>query len=163
LPIFAPRSLGSCRPTWRGKRRHTWYGSLDPIWGAFGVIPDHWSEDFSRRFHGWEGYNYEWKDDKVAWTDIGWSAWAIGPVGTRGGGMADPKSVGNGIKYCRDEWSKIAADQRDAMMNLLLEDPTGVQQVSDESRLFILDTAADGIMTAWRRPSACSSRRSALS
>jgi putative aldouronate transport system substrate-binding protein len=254
---------------------HTWYGSLDPIWGAFGVIPDHWSkvgdglmldairpemkeplallnqwykdgifrkdfftvetsdsvqdvaagqvglhftpswganldavkndpearwaftgiptgpgghkgkhtennfkqesfafrkgaqniekifqitnwmieltEDFSRRFHGWEGHNYEWKDDKVAWTDIGWPAWAIGPVGTRGGGMADPKSVGNGIKYRRDEWSKVPADQRDAMMNLLLEDPTGVQQVSDESRLFILDTAADGKMTALQR------------
>jgi putative aldouronate transport system substrate-binding protein len=254
---------------------HTWYGSLDPIWGAFGVIPDHWSqvgdqlvldairpemkeplallnqwykdgifrkdfftvetsdsvqdvaagqvglhftpswganldtikndpeakwaftgiptgpngrkgkhtennfkqesfafrkgaqniekifqitnwmieltEDFSRRFHGWEGSNYQWQGDKVGWTDAGWSAWAIGPVGTRGGGMADPKSVGNGIKYRRDEWGKIPAKQRDAMQNLLLEDPTGVQQVSDESRLFILETAADGKMTALQR------------
>jgi putative aldouronate transport system substrate-binding protein len=254
---------------------HTWYGSLDPIWGAFGVIPDHWSkvgdglmldatrpemkdalallnqwfkdgifrkdfftvetsdsvqdvassqvglhftpswganldtikndpeakwaftgiptgpngkkgkhtennfreesfafrkgaqniekifqitnwmidltEDFSRRFHGWEGSNYTWDGDKVAWTDAGWSAWAIGPIGTRGSGMADPKSIGNGIKYRRDEWSKIPAEKRDAMQNLLLEDPTGVQQVSDESRLFILDTAADGMLTALQR------------
>jgi putative aldouronate transport system substrate-binding protein len=109
------------------------------------------TEDFSRRFHGWEVYNYEWKDDKVAWTDIGWSPWAIGPIGTRGGGMADPKRVGNEIKYRRDEWSKIPAEQRDAMQNLLLEDPTGVQQVSDESRLFILDTASDGKMTELQR------------
>lgn len=254
---------------------HTWYGSLDPIWGAFGVIPDHWSkegdglmfdgiretmkeplallnqwyqdgifrkdfftletsdciqdlaasqcglhftpswganldavkndpatrwaftgiptgpngskgkhtennfrespfafrkgaeninkvfeitnwmieltEDFDRRFHGWEGHNYEWtEDDRVAWTGIGWSAWAIGPIGTRGSGMADPRSIGNGIQYRRDEWGKIAADQRDAMQTLLLEDPTGVQQVSDESRLFILETAADGMMTEFQ-------------
>ncbi len=109
------------------------------------------TEDFSRRFHGWEGANYTWDGDKVAWTDAGWSAWAIGPIGTRGSGMADPKSVGNGIKYRRDEWSKIAAEKRDAMQNLLLEDPTGVQQVSDESRLFILDNAADGMITALQR------------
>lgn len=254
---------------------HTWYGSLDPIWGAFGIIPDHWSkegdglmfdgiretmkepltllnqwyndgifrkdfftletsdsiqdlaasqcglhftpswganldtvkndpatrwaftgiptgangqkgkhtennfkpepfafrkgaeninkvfeitnwmieltEDFDRRFHGWEGHNYEWLEgDKVAWTGIGWSAWAIGPIGTRGSGMADPRSIGNGIQYRREEWNKVAADQRDAMMNLMLEDPTGVQQVSDESRLFILETAADGMMTEFQ-------------
>ncbi len=254
---------------------HTWYGSLDPIWGAFGVIPDHWSkvgdnlvldatrpemkdalallnqwykdgifrkdfftvetsdsvqdvaasqvglhftpswganldtvkndpetrwaftniptgpggkkgkhtennfkpesfvfrkgaqniekvfevtnwmieltEDFSRRFHGWEGSNYEWQGDKVAWTNIGWSAWAIGPIGTRGSGMADPRSVGDAIKYHRDNWSKIPADQRDAMMNLLLEDPTGVQQVSDDARLFILDHAKEAKMTELQR------------
>jgi putative aldouronate transport system substrate-binding protein len=109
------------------------------------------TEDFSHRFHGWEGHNYEWKDDKVGWTDIGWSAWAIGPIGTRGTGMADPRRVGNEIKFHRDEWTKIAPDQRDAMMNLLLEDPTGVQQVSDESRLFIIDNAADGRITELQR------------
>ncbi len=109
------------------------------------------TEDFERRFHGWEGSNYEWQEgDTVAWTGIGWSAWAIGPIGTRGSGMADPRSIGNGIKYRRDEWSKVAEDQRDAMMNLMLADPTGVQQVSDESRLFILDTAADGMLTAFQ-------------
>ncbi len=252
---------------------HTWYGSLDPIWGAFGVIPDHWSEvdgalvfdgirpemreplallnqwyndgisrrdfftletsdavqdvaasqcglhftpswganldtlrndpdtrwaftniptradgtkgkhtennfkpdpfafrkgapninkifeitnwmielveDYDRRFHGWEGHNYEWQEgDAVAWTSIGWSAWAIGPVGTRGGGMADPRHIGNEIRYRRETFTAVAEEERDAMMNLLLEDPTGIQQVSDESRLFILENAADAKMTA---------------
>ena len=254
---------------------HTWYGSLDPIWGAFGVIPDHWSEvdgalvfdgirpemkeplallnqwyndgifrkdfftietsdsvqdvaasqcglhftpswganldtvkndpetrwaftniptladgrkgkhtennfkpdpfafrkgaqnidkifqitnwmievveDYPRRFHGWEGHNYEWQDDAVAWTGIGWSAWAIGPIGTRGGGMADPRHIGNEIRYRREEFAKVAPEARDAMMNLLLEDPTGVQQVSDESRLAILENAADAKLTALQR------------
>src|SRR5690606_3976218 len=23
---------------------HTWFGSLDPIWAPYGVVPDHWSE-----------------------------------------------------------------------------------------------------------------------
>ncbi|MEZ4868600.1 MAG: extracellular solute-binding protein [Caldilineaceae bacterium] len=255
---------------------HTWYGSLDPIWGAFGIIPDHWSkegdglmfdgireemseplallnqwyndglfrkdfftletsdsiqdlaasqcglhftpswganldavkndpetrwaftgiptgpnghkgkhtennfrespfafrkgaenidkifeitnwmiqltEDYDRRFHGWEGSNYEWLEgDKVGFTGIGWSAWAIGPIGTRGSGMADPRHIGNQIKYYRDNWGPIPAAERDAMQSLLLEDPTGVQQVGQESRLFILETAADGMMTELQR------------
>jgi len=108
------------------------------------------TEDFPRRFHGWEGSNYEWKGDEVQWTSIGWSAWAIGPIGTRGSGMADPRSIGNGIKYRHDEWGKVPAEKRDAMMNLMLQDPTGVQQVSDDSRLAILDNAKDGMMTAFQ-------------
>lgn len=109
------------------------------------------TEDYSRRFHGWEGSNYEWKGDDVAWTTIGWSAWAIGPIGTRGSGMADPRSVGNQIKYHREEWNKVPAEKRDAMMNLLLQDPTGVQQLSDDSRLAILDNAKDGMLTELQR------------
>lgn len=254
---------------------HTWYGSLDPIWGAFGVIPDHWSEvdgqlvfdgireemkeplsllnqwyqdgifrrdfftietsdsiqdiaasqcglhftpswganldtvrndpntrwaftniptradgtkgkhtennfksdpfafrkgaphidkifeitnwmielteDYDRRFHGWEGHNYAWDGDTVAWTGTGWAPWAIGPIGTRGGGMADPRHIGNEIQYRREVFGAVPPEERDAMQTLLLEDPTGVQQVSDESRLFILEHAADAKMTALQR------------
>jgi putative aldouronate transport system substrate-binding protein len=109
------------------------------------------TEDFDRRFHGWEGSNYQWDGDAVAWTGIGWQAWAIGPIGTRGGGMADPRSVGNAIRYRQEEFGKVPEAERDAMMNLLLEDPTGLQQVSDESRLFILEHAAEAKMTALQR------------
>jgi putative aldouronate transport system substrate-binding protein len=109
------------------------------------------TEDFDRRFHGWEGHNYQWEGDAVAWTGIGWSAWAIGPIGTRGSGMADPRSIGNGIRYRQEEFGKVPPAERDAMMTLLLEDPTGVQQVSDESRLFILEVADEAKMTALQR------------
>jgi len=106
------------------------------------------TEDFDRRMHGWEGINYTWGDgDTVAWTTTGWMPWAPGPIGTRGGGMIDPRRVGNEIKYRQDNWAKIDAADRDAMQNLLLEDPTGVQTVSDQSRLMILDTADLGMMT----------------
>jgi putative aldouronate transport system substrate-binding protein len=109
------------------------------------------TEEYDRRFHGWEGHNYQWDGDTVAWTGIGWPAWAIGPIGTRGGGMADPRHVGNEIRYRREEFAKVPPEERDAMMNLLLEDPTGVQQVSDESRLFILEHADEAKMTALQR------------
>jgi len=106
------------------------------------------TEDFDRRMHGWEAINYTWGDnDTVAWTTTGWEAWAPGPIGTRGSGMIDPRSVGNAIKYRQDNWAKIDAGQRDAMQTLLMEDPTGVQMVSDQSRLRILDTTKFGLLT----------------
>ncbi|MCB0186877.1 MAG: extracellular solute-binding protein, partial [Caldilineaceae bacterium] len=109
------------------------------------------TEEYDRRFHGWEGSNYEWVDEtSVASTGIGWSAWAIGPIGTRGSGMADPRHIGNQIKYQRDEWGPIPAQERDAMQTLLLDDPTGVQQIGQEARLFILETAADGMITEFQ-------------
>lgn len=77
--------------------------------------------------------------------------WAPGPIGTRGGGMIDPRRVGNEIRHWREEWAAIPAEERDAMQNYLLEDPTGVQVVSQESRMFILETADLGMMTELQR------------
>lgn len=109
------------------------------------------TEDYDRRFHGWEGHNYEWQDDDtVVDTSIGWSAWAIGPIGTRGSGMADPRHIGNQIKYIQEEFTKAPPEERDAMMNLLLEDPTGVQILGQEARLFILETADQGMLTEFQ-------------
>lgn len=109
------------------------------------------TEDYDRRFHGWEGHNYEWQDDDtIVDTPIGWSAWAIGPIGTRGSGMADPRHIGNQIKYIREEFTKVPPENRDAMMNLLLEDPTGVQILGQEARLFILETAELGMLTEFQ-------------
>lgn len=110
------------------------------------------TEEFDRRMHGWEGHNYTWGDgDTVAFTGIGWMPWAPGPIGTRGGGMIDPRRVGNEIKYWREEWAAIPVEDRDAMQTLLLEDPTGVQVVGQESRIFILETAEQGMMTELQR------------
>ena len=109
------------------------------------------TEDFDRRMHGWEGHNYEWDGDTVVSTGIGWMPWAPGPIGTRGGGMIDPRRIGDEIRYWREEWADIPADQRDAMQNYLLEDPTGVQIVQQESRMFILETAELGMMTELQR------------
>ena len=110
------------------------------------------TEDLDRRFHGWEGYNYEWQDDNtVANTGIGWMPWAPGPIGTRGSGMIDPRLIGNQYKHQLEDWGAIPADERDAWQNLQLEDPTGVQILQQKSRLFILDTADEGIITELQR------------
>lgn len=109
------------------------------------------TEEYDRRFHGWEGHQYEWQaDDSVVSTGIGWMPWAPGPIGTRGSGMIDPKHIGNEIKYQLDEWGQIPEADRDAMMNLQLSDPTGVNILGKQSRLFILDTADLGMITEFQ-------------
>jgi putative aldouronate transport system substrate-binding protein len=112
------------------------------------------TEDFDRRMHStyaWEGYNYNWEGETIVPTNIGWMPWAPGPIGTRGSGMIDPRRVGNEITYWREEWGKIPPEERDALQTYLLEDPTGVQAVSQDSRVFILETADLGMMTELQR------------
>ncbi|MCY4081941.1 MAG: substrate-binding domain-containing protein [Caldilineaceae bacterium] len=109
------------------------------------------TEDYDRRFHGWESQNYEWLEDgSVAATGISWSPWAIGPIGTRGSGMIDPRHVANLIHYQLEEWGKIPAEERDAYQTLSLEDPTGVRILGKQSRLFILETAEQGKITQYQ-------------
>ena len=108
------------------------------------------TEDYDRRFHGWEGGDYVWDGDQVLGGDHGWMSMAPGPIGTRGSGMIDPEHIGNQIRYQLEEWGDIPADQRDAFQTLSLEDPTGVQILSKESRLFILETADLGKITAFQ-------------
>jgi len=104
------------------------------------------TEDPWRRFHGWEGANYEWEGDKIKSTGIGWEPWTFGPIGTRGGGGNDPLRKGRLLKYQMDEWGKVPPEKRDAQMNLFFEDPTGVQQISREAEFFLFDHRGDGIM-----------------
>jgi putative aldouronate transport system substrate-binding protein len=109
------------------------------------------TEQYDRRFHGWEGHQYEWQDDDtIVSTGIGWMPWAPGPIGTRGSGMIDPKHIGNQIRYQLDEWGAIPEAERDAMMELQLSDPTGVNIVGQQSRLFILETADLGMITEFQ-------------
>ncbi len=108
------------------------------------------TEDYDRRFHGWEGGDYVWEGDTVVGGDHGWMSMAPGPIGTRGSGMIDPKHIGNQIRYQLDEWGAIPEAERDAFMQLSLADPTGVAVLSKESRLFILETADLGKITAYQ-------------
>ncbi len=108
------------------------------------------TEQYDHRFHGWEGHNYEWQGDEVLSTGIGWMPWAPGPIGTRGSGMIDPKHIGNEIRYQLEEWGAIPEADRDAMMNLQLSDPTGVNILGKQSRLFILETADRGMITEFQ-------------
>lgn len=102
------------------------------------------TEDYDRRFHGWEGHDYEFQEDgSVAQGGTFWHPWAIGPIGTRGDGMIDPRHIANQIHY-QLEWANIPAEERDAFQTLSLEDPTGVTILGKQANLFILDTAEQG-------------------
>jgi putative aldouronate transport system substrate-binding protein len=109
------------------------------------------TEDLDNRFHGWEGHNYEWEGDSVVNTGIGWMAWAPGPIGTRGSGMIDPRLVGNQFRHQLEDWGAIPPEERDAWQTLQLEDPTGVAILGQKSRLFILETADEGMISELQR------------
>ena len=118
------------------------------------TITDWWDllwHDPWRRMHGWEGCNYEWDGDQVKSTGISFQNWTPGPVGTRGSGFIDPKAVAANIRYQLDEWGKIPREQRDAMQELILEDPTGTTTANNKCRLMILDTANEGVMSQLQR------------
>jgi len=117
------------------------------------AINDWWDQlwhDPWRRMHGWEGCNYTWDGDKVVDSGISYQNWTPGPVGTRGSGFIDPKSAANIIRYQLDEWGKIPPEKRDAYQERILNDPTGVNVVNSRSRLFILETANEGVMTKFQ-------------
>jgi putative aldouronate transport system substrate-binding protein len=91
-------------------------------------------EDPKFRFHGWEGYNYEWKGDEIASTNIGWAKWSCGPVGNAGGTGVDPLRDLKRFQTI-EEWAKIPKDKRDAWQQFTLEDPTGIQDLQRKSYL----------------------------
>jgi len=118
------------------------------------TITDWWDQlwhDPWRRMHGWEGCNYTWDGDVVKPASTGFMPWTPGFVGTRGSGFLDPKQPANQIRYQLDEWGKIPPEKRDAMMTLALNDPTGVNTANSKSRLLILETANEGVMTKLQR------------
>ena len=118
------------------------------------TITDWWDQlwhDPWRRMHGWEGCNYEWDGDKVKSTGISYQNWTPGFVGTRGSGFIDPKQPAQQIRYQLDEWGKIPPEKRDAMQELALADPTGVNIENAKCRLRILETASEGVMTKLQR------------
>jgi hypothetical protein len=65
--------------------------------------------------------------------------------------MIDPRLLGNQYRHQLEDWGAIPPDQRDAWQNLQLEDPTGVALLGQKSRLFILETADEGIITELQR------------
>ena len=108
------------------------------------------SEEHDRRFHGWEGNDYEFQEDgSVATTNFFWKFAAIGPIGTRGSGNIDPANRANEVRY-QLEWADIPVEERDAYQTLSLEDPTGVTITGKEALLFILDTAEQGKINAFQ-------------
>jgi putative aldouronate transport system substrate-binding protein len=110
-----------------------------------------WHEPW-RRFHGWEGCNYIWEGDRIrtGGEDVGYQDWSIGPIGTPGSSMVDPKALVDEARF-QLGWEEIPPEKRDAMQELVLEDPTGCLTLRRKSLLYIVDTAGEGVMTKLQR------------
>jgi putative aldouronate transport system substrate-binding protein len=98
-----------------------------------------------RRFHGWEGYQYEWEGDTVKPTDIGWNKWFFGTIGGAGGGGTDPLREYKLAKAV-EEWTKIPKEKRDAWQIYATEDPMGLAGLGRRAQIHIVDhMETDGI------------------
>jgi putative aldouronate transport system substrate-binding protein len=126
------------------------FEDVKPIFDYTDWWDDLWRSPW-RRMHGWEGCNYAWEGDKVVPTGVGFQNWTIGPVGTRGSGMLDPRAIGNIYRYNLDEWGKIPPEKWDAQQELFFQDPTGTALLGAQSRLYILETAGQGVIDEFQR------------
>ncbi|HEY3109000.1 MAG TPA: hypothetical protein VGL23_09620 [Chloroflexota bacterium] len=98
-----------------------------------------------RRFHGWEGYQYEWEGETVKPTDIGWNKWCFGTIGGAGGGGTDPLREYKMAKAVED-WSTIPKERRDAWQLYATEDPMGLAGLGRRAQIHIVDhMETDGI------------------
>jgi putative aldouronate transport system substrate-binding protein len=99
-------------------------------------------EDPERRYHGWEGADYDFDEDgNLTRPGINYGPWTVGPLGTRGGGRSDPNSDGRIIRYQLEEWGAIPPEERDALQAATFEDPLTV--LSNEARLFLSEVNAE--------------------
>jgi len=87
-----------------------------------------------RRDHGFEGHNYSWNGDKVELLAGGTQGYGV--INTRGGANISPESNMKAIKWKLDYKKNVAREKWDAMMELLLDDPTGLMVMQDEGWVF---------------------------
>ena len=98
-----------------------------------------------RRFHGWEGHQYEWEGEAVKPTDIGWNKWFFGTIGGAGGGGTDPLREYKMAKAV-EEWTKIPKERRDAWQLYATEDPAGLAGLGRRAQIHIVDhMETDGV------------------
>ncbi len=101
-----------------------------------------------RRYHGFEGHNYQWVEDRVEPLSGGTHGYGI--INTRGGANISPQSNMNSIQWKLNYKETVPRDQWDAMMELLLDDPTGLQTMQDEGWLFLAEhSLTDTIRNEW--------------
>lgn len=89
----------------------------------------------ARQFYGWEGRDYVWVGNQVKVGPATSTKQFYGPVGTDGNGGTDPLR-----NYKQDlaieAWAKIPLNERNAMQEYLLADPTGMNTLGRKAYLF---------------------------
>ncbi len=103
-----------------------------------------------RRYHGFEGHNYEWVEGEDRVVPLSGGTHGYGVIVTRGGYNISPTSNMNNIQWKLNYKETVPRDEWDAMMELLLDDPTGLQTMQDEGWLFLAEhSLADTIRNEW--------------
>ena len=103
-----------------------------------------------RRYHGFEGHNYEWVEGEDRVVPLSGGTHGYGIINTRGGANISPTSNMNNIQWKLNYKETVPREEWDAMMELLLDDPTGLQTMQDEGWLFLAEhSLADTIRNEW--------------
>ena len=103
-----------------------------------------------RRYHGFEGHNYQWVEGEDRVELVAGGTHGYGIINTRGGSNISPTSNMNSIQWKLNYKDTVPREEWDAMMELLLDDPTGLQTMQDEGWLFLAEhSLADTIRNEW--------------
>ena len=103
-----------------------------------------------RRYHGFEGHNYQWVEGEDRVELVAGGTHGYGIINTRGGSNISPTSNMNSIQWKLNYKDTVPRDEWDAMMELKLDDPTGLQTMQDEGWLFLAEhSLADTIRNEW--------------
>ena len=103
-----------------------------------------------RRYHGFEGHNYQWVEGEDRVELVAGGTHGYGIIFTRGGANISPTSNMNSIQWKLNYKDTVPREEWDAMMELLLDDPTGLQTMQDEGWLFLAEhSLADTIRNEW--------------
>jgi putative aldouronate transport system substrate-binding protein len=102
-----------------------------------------------RRNHGFEGHNYEWEGDAVKPLSGGTHGYGI--IHTRGGDNASPVQTKGQIEWKVNYRETVPREEWDAWMELMLEDPTGLQPMQDEAQIYQYSRSGteDNIRNEW--------------
>lgn len=101
-----------------------------------------------RRNHGFEGYNYKWNGDKVELLQGGTADYGL--VWSPSGHQISPEWLKKRIEFNENYRKTVPREQWDAYMELVLEDPTGLQPMKDEAQIWQFEhSLTDTIKNEW--------------
>jgi len=95
-----------------------------------------WTSKQEDKFRGWETYHYAWNDDgSLDVRQLEWWHDGLGLLYDTGSIHLDPERQAKRTKYFLDQ-ATTPKEERDAYVDLQLEDPTGMNKMMNESYLW---------------------------
>ncbi len=96
-------------------------------------------QNYANRYHGWEGVHYTLEDGVYDPGSIDHTKEFYGPVGTAGNSRTDPLHLAKEYEHYIEIFGALPEDERDAYMNYVLSDPTGMSQLEQQAYIDLVE------------------------